>query len=138
MNAFDPNPPLHLAARYGRAPLVAGLLRYCTIDARDLTGRTALHLAGSGEVARVLLAHGADVQARDALGNTPLHFACSLEVGLALIEAGADVDAVNDLNLTPDLMCQEDLACLIYLVREERAVETEVRSAHRKTHPATV
>ena len=66
---------------------------------RTQHGRTALHAAaekGHLEVAKVLLASGADFKATDKDGRTPLHKACErgcLAVGIMLLENKADVNA---------------------------------------------
>ena len=63
------------------------------------SGLTALHHAaelGYPDVARVLIARGADVNARDPLGRTPLHAAAYggwIRVVEALLDSGADADA---------------------------------------------
>lgn len=84
--------PLHLAAYFGHAPVVAYLLESgADVDARSANPlrNQPLHaaLAGAraaGTVER-LLAAGADVNARAAGGYTPLHLAAS-RGDLALVE----------------------------------------------------
>ena len=76
-------------------------------------GRTALHWAAGGteynrngkhlDVARLLLAHGADVNAKADGGYTPLHVAAGLnqvDIVRWLLDNGADVDA-KDRRATP-------------------------------------
>jgi hypothetical protein len=80
------------------------------------TGDTALHVAAAGyrhEIARKLIAAGADVRARNRLGGEPLHAAAVGTPGsrswnpsaqaatiACLIEAGADPDATDKLGVT--------------------------------------
>ncbi|MCU0547580.1 MAG: ankyrin repeat domain-containing protein [Oscillatoriaceae cyanobacterium Prado104] len=55
-----------------------------------------LHLAGSKEVAELLIAKGADVKAKDTFGFTPLHFAAAfnrIKLAKMLIAKGADINA---------------------------------------------
>jgi ankyrin repeat protein len=63
------------------------------IIAKDRTGATALHRAGTPEVARVLMDAGADIEAKDDLyHNTPAEYAVShREVVDYLISRGAQV-----------------------------------------------
>lgn len=67
-----------------------------------INGATPLHFAtaiyGRPDLARILLAHGADVSARDRYGQTPLFDAMltdELECVELLIEAGTDTDTLN-------------------------------------------
>lgn len=76
-------------------------------------GDTALHMAAAayrGEVAKLLIAHGADVHAKNRLGASPLHYAADTnhwnpaaqaETITCLISAGADPNAPNRLGVTP-------------------------------------
>jgi ankyrin repeat protein len=69
--------------------------------------QTAMHAAaqyGRADVARVLLARGADVNARDEYGDAPLHLAARhgrVEVARLLVESGADVNARGQSRETP-------------------------------------
>jgi Ankyrin repeats (many copies) len=81
------------------------------------TGDSALHVAAAAyghEIARELLAAGADVRARNRRGAEPLHYAVDGMPGsltwnpraqaatiAALIEAGADPNAVDKSGVTP-------------------------------------
>jgi ankyrin repeat protein len=82
------------------------------VNAYSHDGWTPLHLAsffGHEEVAKILLARGADVNARSrstrfAKENTPLHAAAAnRQVGVAevLIAHGADVNARDGGGFTP-------------------------------------
>jgi hypothetical protein len=77
----------------------------CDVNARGGYGQqTALGFAGCpDELARWLVARGADLTAPDTWGNTPLHSRaesrrCGIDV---LLELGAPVDAVNAARATP-------------------------------------
>ena len=75
--------PLAIAARVGNVPVVESLLSAgAKIDARDATGRTALHHAaaeGRVEAIEVLLNAGADRTIEDADDRTPLRLAAAMK-----------------------------------------------------------
>lgn len=69
---------LHLVARYSylKDELRLLLARKPDVNAKDVDGRTPLHVAASDaldEVGKVLVAAGADVNATDRSGRSPLH-----------------------------------------------------------------
>lgn len=76
-----PGEALLVATRSGASARVrAAIARGAPTDARDASGRTALHLAaaaGSEELARLLVERGADAGARDRDGKTPRALAWS-------------------------------------------------------------
>ena len=64
--------PLINAARSSRLENIAQLLSAgADIHARDPSGRTALHVAGSADAVKALLAAGANAKATDKQGQTP-------------------------------------------------------------------
>jgi ankyrin repeat protein len=78
-------------------------LVHATNPAADHAGWTGLHTAaqkGHLDVARLLLAHGADPNAREAGDHTyPLHWAAAhrhIDIVRALLDAGSDVDGIGD------------------------------------------
>jgi ankyrin repeat protein len=98
--------PLHLAAARGDKAAVDALLRRGAIPAATATrgGWTPLHSAANADIARSLLAAGADPNARDAGAATPLHWAAGtgkLEVIDALLEGGASLDSQDGEGRTP-------------------------------------
>lgn len=106
------------------------------VNAYSHDGWTPLHLAsffGHPEVARLLLAHGAEVNARSrstrfAKENTPLHAAAAnRQVGVAelLIAHGADVNARDGSGYTPLALAansKNDLLVVILLEKGAQAV----------------
>ncbi len=77
------------------------------LAARDLDGRTPLHLAVRDRLpslAASLIAQGADVNARDTQGVTPLHLAVEAdlpELVTGLVGAGADPRSADNHQRTP-------------------------------------
>jgi uncharacterized protein len=106
------------------------------VNAYSHDGWTPLHLAsffGHKDVARILLARGADVNARSkssrfAKENTPLHAAAAnRQVGVAeiLIAHGADVNAKDGSGFTPLALAasgKNDLMVVILLEKGARVV----------------
>ena len=105
--------PLQSAAFYGEFEMVQVLLKYkADVNARNVMGKTALHLASEGDyhgranfalslsnVARLLLERGADVNSRSMSHNLPLHFAAKhgrVEVVRVLLEHVANLEAQDD------------------------------------------
>jgi uncharacterized protein len=73
-------------------------------DDLDRTGLMYAAIFNNPMMARILLAHDADVTLRDKLGNTALHWAAdrgSNEVLQMLLAAHAPVDAQNNQGVTP-------------------------------------
>ncbi|MCB1500646.1 MAG: ankyrin repeat domain-containing protein [Bauldia sp.] len=101
--------PLMVAAAFGNRAVAEVLLAGgANPSARDrLYGDTALHfaaLAGRVEVARLLLARGADINTGANMGETPLHYAALYnhrKMIAFLIEGGANIDAADGTGLTP-------------------------------------
>lgn len=63
--------PLHLAVANDNSEMVEALLPVCSVNDRDESGRTPLHLTCSPEMAQLLLARGAAADACDVQGNFP-------------------------------------------------------------------
>ena len=66
-------PPLHSAARDGDVESLKIALKHTMVGERDIWGETAMHWAGSTEIASVLVAAGGDVNAVDPTGVSCLH-----------------------------------------------------------------
>ena len=101
-------PPLSVAVRKGNLKAVESLLAAgADVNAADILGRTALHVAcfyNRKQIAELLIAHGADVKARDSDGLTPLHaavLAANPEIATLLLAKGADVNAQTETGMTP-------------------------------------
>jgi len=85
------------------------LVEYGTdISAKDNSGWTVLHSAarrGHGDMLKLLLGAGADVESKDGIaGQTPLSWAACyghLEIVKVLVEAGADVESKDRCGRTP-------------------------------------
>jgi ankyrin repeat protein len=103
--------PLGLAVFFGNKDSVKALLAggaQVNLASRESMKVTPLHSAAAAkevEIARLLIASGADVNARQAeMGFTPLHEAASngnIELATLLIEKGADINATTNDGKTP-------------------------------------
>jgi ankyrin repeat protein len=106
--------PLHLAAFFGRIPVVELLLSLgapVNEVSQNPSALRPLHSAVAHrqpqvalEIARALIAAGADVNATQHGGWTPLHAAAlhgNLPLVRLLLEAGAVANAKNDIGQTP-------------------------------------
>lgn len=96
--------PLHNAAEADEVEIVKCLMAAgVNAKAVDKGGETALFMAQSSEVARVLVDAGLDIEVPNWLGWTPLVSAIndgSLDGVKALLSVGADVNATHDRGFT--------------------------------------
>ena len=140
--------PLHSAAWYGDFEMVRVLLNYrADVNARSDGGWTPIHHVSQGhqdtvipnvyqslgDVARLLLEHGADVntQISDGSGTTPLHLSTefnNLEVVRVLLEHGANLDAEDSKGRTPYQIASakgydEIMNCCQYIVPSKGRAE---------------
>lgn len=122
MNAFNalmtsPQTNADFANRFGETPLMLAAIRgnkdaverLIRVGAQiNRQGWSPLHYAASGtsdaqvEIAKLLLAKGANINARSPNGTTPLMMAAgngSAQMVQFLLESGADATLVNDQNL---------------------------------------
>jgi ankyrin repeat protein len=103
--------PTHHAARISgdNGCAAVALLADCgaDVEARDLSGKTPLHVAamvGNGDVLQFLLECAVDVEATDDNGETPLHLAAGFghnECCRLLVEFGASVRTTNRKGMSP-------------------------------------
>jgi ankyrin repeat protein len=126
--------PIHDAAEKGRVEKVLALLQAHPelVSRIDKAGNTPLHLAARNnqlEVARILIANGADVNTMSfhtlqSVGMTPLHAALlsyhHKEMVELLISRGADVNAGDTSKATP----------LIYAVRSDLMLDAKLLLAN--------
>jgi len=111
-NAYSPDgfTPLGFAVFFAQPRIVEALLNTgadVNLPSRESMKVTPLASAAAAkqtEIARLLIAHGANVNARAASGHIPLHEAAgngNVELVTLLIENGADVNARTDDGKTP-------------------------------------
>jgi ankyrin repeat protein len=101
--------PLHFAASAHEKAIVELLLQWgADAQAKTLKGYTPLHLLENSpedlEVARLLIAHKANLEATNGDGNTALHVAVVNRypaLASALLAAGAKIDAHGQAGATP-------------------------------------
>lgn len=105
---------LHHAAECSNLQKVQVLISHnINVQAQDITGATALHMAGTPKLAKILLKAGANIESKNNLGRTPLHTAIlytnrpqvnmknNYGVILQLIKSGADLNAIDYYGFTP-------------------------------------
>ena len=111
-NAYSPDgfTPLGFAVFFAQPRIVETLLNTgadVNLPSRESMKVTPLASAAAAkqtEIARLLIAHGANVNARAASGHIPLHEAAgngNVELVKLLIENGADLNARTDDGKTP-------------------------------------
>ena len=135
-NAFSPDgfTPLGLSVFFGHretAETLLGAGAEVNTPSRESMKVTPLHSAAAArqvEIARVLIAHGANVNATQAdSGFTPLHEAAlngNLEFARLLLEHGADVNAKMKDGKTPlDFALEQNKSEMAPFLRERGAVE---------------
>jgi ankyrin repeat protein len=135
-NAFSPDgfTPLGLAVFFGHRETVETLLgagAEVNTASRESMKVTPLHSAAAArqvEIARVLIAHGANVNAMQAdSGFTPLHEAAlngNLDFARLLLEHGADVNAKMKDGKTPlGFALEQHKSEMAAFLRERGAVE---------------
>lgn len=89
------------AASSGNARMLSLLMAHGAVaNTRDTVGNTLLFGTRSKDVARLIIAHGADVNAHGRFGYTALYEA-NLDEATVLLEDGADVNAQDDTGQTP-------------------------------------
>lgn len=93
------------------------------MNARDIDGSTALHVARSSAVARTLIQHGAKVDERNGRGMTPLHRVRGVGVARVLLEHGALVGAV-DFNGNTPLHLTNDVEVVKILLKFSASIST--------------
>ena len=105
----EPSVDIWTAAATGNTTAIEEHIRFETdLDAREPTGGSSplivAGLYGQGEVVRLLLEHGADVNLMNHEGSTALHtvaFFCRPELVSMLLEHGADTKLKNKYGRTP-------------------------------------
>jgi hypothetical protein len=109
------------------------------VNARDIDGSTALHIAarfGHVEVAELLISHGADVNAKSNYGLTPLYDAARkghASVAELLIKHGADVNAKTNDGWTPLHAAAYNGHVEVVRLLLERGADPTVRGTDGKT-----
>ena len=126
--------------RRGMLDVVRGLLAAMSVEVVDQKtgggmqgGWSALSLVCNGrdpynertDIARLLVAKGADVEVRNAYGATPLITACAVgffSVVQVLLEAGADATATNARGRNAEDVTPGDQRKVFYELRKNHAV----------------
>ena len=131
---------VHSQHRRGMLEVIRGLLAAMPVEVVDQKtgggmqgGWSALSLVCNGrdpynertDIARLLVAKGADVEVRNAYGATPLITACAVgffSVVQVLLEAGADATATNARGRNAEDVTPGDQRKVFYELRKNHAV----------------
>jgi ankyrin repeat protein len=129
-NTYSPDgfTPLGFAVFFAQPEAVKALLdagAEVNLPSRESMKVTPLASAAAAkqtEIARLLIAHGANVNARAASGHIPLHEASAngnVELVKLLIDSGADINAKSDEGKTPlDFATEHKRPEVIALLKE--------------------
>lgn len=125
---------LSLAARLGNEDVLSAILKcQSDVDLRDDLGRTALHYAPNGIIARLLLENKADPNARDNEGVAAIHLAVGYnqhDKVSTLLEYKADVN-LRDNKGVPPLHCSNSARMTRLLV--ENGAEVDMKDNEGNT-----
>ena len=106
------------------------------VNAKDVDGTTALHVARSSAVARTLIEYGADVNAKNSRGMSPLHRVHNVGVARILLQNGAYVDASDDSGNTP-LHRSNNVEILRLLLQHSASVAVRNNKGETPIHTST-
>jgi len=130
--------PLHHAINVKNTAMSLYLLDhgFSNINSTDIRGETPLHRAAWNdqlEVAKKLLALGAELEAKNFFGYTPLHLAAAngrLELVKYLISVGSQVNAKSNVGNTPlhRAKCRGHPKVVKYLM--EQGADSNIRNDH--------
>jgi ankyrin repeat protein len=135
LNSYAPDGffPLALAVFFGHVDTVAALLDAgadVNRQSRESMKITPLHSASAArrlDLARLLLARGADPNARAEAGFTPLHSAAGsgqIDLAALLLSAGADISRTDDRGRTPLALAMEGThEAMAVFLRQHGALE---------------
>lgn len=119
-----------------------GYVDFADINATNELGDNALHCVivwGDYESAKILLAHGINVNQRGEEGYTPLHTACAhghKEIVRLLLENGADTLArtIGDLPFTTARLSGNDDICDLLQSYPHKGSDPDLEKQHKHLH----
>ena len=112
-----------------------GYVDFSDINATNALGDNALHCViiwGDCEAAKVLVAHGINVNQKGEEGYSPLHLACEYghkDIARLLLENGADPFArtVGDLPFTTARLSGHDEICELLGAYTQKGIDTHLQ-----------